>query len=392
MRVISISPLPPAKDGIADYAGKLAQAYAACDTTMAAVTTTPDATSSSMPVLGLVSWSPVTWWRTYRRAAGWHADAVHLQHGIATYGPLLPPLWLLVAALRLKGARTLVTHHEVTRDLERLGRVGRAYYRLVSTVTDVVHVHTEASATAVRSVLKVPAGRVLVVPHPVYDLPASTTDPAELRRRHGLVGSTVLLFFGYVHVEKGLRELVEGLARLFERAPHLRGELRLVIAGDVRPRPPAFSRFERADRDYLTGVLSRIEELGLTADVVTTGHVPAGEVGAWFRACDLVALPYTNTEQSGVAQLALAADVPVVATTAGGLAELFAGTLPIFRSLTPDGIADALEEQLGAAAGNGWRLQYAQVRELGSPRRLAVEALARLGSSTAVPPAQRVAV
>ncbi|MDX6200975.1 MAG: hypothetical protein QOJ83_475, partial [Frankiales bacterium] len=57
MRVISISPLPPAKDGIADYAGKLAQAYAACDTTMAAVTTTPDATSSSMPVLGLVSWS-----------------------------------------------------------------------------------------------------------------------------------------------------------------------------------------------------------------------------------------------------------------------------------------------------------------------------------------------
>jgi hypothetical protein len=93
-----------------------------------------------------------------------------------------------------------------------------------------------------------------------------------------------------------------------------------------------------------------------------------------------------------VAQLALAADVPVVATTAGGLAELFAGTLPIFRTLTPDGIADALEEQLGAATGNRWRLQYALVRELGSPRRLAVEALARLGGSTAAPPAQRVAL
>ncbi|MDX6254557.1 MAG: hypothetical protein QOJ11_891 [Frankiales bacterium] len=391
MRVISISPLPPARDGIADYAGKLAQAYTDAGTTMAAVTTTADAARSSMPVLGLVSWSPMTWWRTYRRAAGWHADAVHLQHGIATYGPLLPPLWLLIAALRLKGARILVTHHEVTRDLERLGRPGRIYYRLVSMVTDVVHVHTEASAGVVRDVLKLPATRVLVVPHPVYDLPAFTTEPSELRRRHGLTDSTVLLFFGYVHVEKGLRELVEGLARLFELAPHLRGDLRLVIAGDVRPRPPAFSRFERADRDYLAAVLSRIEELGLTADVVTTGHVPAGEVGAWFRACDLVALPYTNTEQSGVAQLALAADVPVLATTAGGLAELFAGTLPIFRSLTPDGIADALAEQL-RAPGNGWREQYARVRELGAPRRLAMEALARLGNSAAVPPSQRVAV
>jgi glycosyltransferase involved in cell wall biosynthesis len=392
MRVLLISPLPPAKDGIADYAGKLAQAYQDCGTTMAAVTTTVDATDTAMPVLGLVSWSPLTWWRTYRRAAAWHADAVHLQHGIATYGPLLPPVWLLVAALRLKGARTLVTHHEVTRDLERMGKVGRGYYRLVCTVTDVVHVHTEASAEVVRSVLKVPASRVLLVPHPVYELPPATTEPGELRRRNGLIDSTVLLFFGYVHVEKGLRELVEGLARLFERTPQLRGGLRLVIAGDVRPRPPAFSRFERADRDYLDAVMVRIEELGLTGDVVVTGHVPAGEVSAWFRACDLVALPYTNTEQSGVAQLALAADVPVVATTAGGLAELFAGTLPIFRSLTPDGIADALEEQLSADGGNGWRQQYALVRELGAPRRLAVEALAKLGGPAVVAPAQRVGV
>nr|WP_231127347.1 glycosyltransferase [Motilibacter aurantiacus] len=375
--MVLVAPLPPAPDGIADYAARLGRAYAEEGVEVAALTPTARP-GRDVPVLGQVGWSPRRWLAAYRSARSWRPDAVHVQHSVATYGPGLLPLWLLTAALRRHGADVVVTHHEVTRDLARLGRPGRAYYRLVARATDRTHVHTAAAAATAHGQVGIPADRVLVHPHPVYPLPAGSVSGRELRERHALGSSRVLLLFGYVHVEKGLRELVEGLAVLRDRDPAAVSGLRLVVAGDVRPRPPAFGRFEQADRDYLDAVRARVDELGLGAAVRFVGRVPDPEVAGWFAAADLVVLPYTATEQSGVAGLALAAGRPVLATSVGGLGEVFSGVLPTFASLAPADVADGVIDGLQAASGSGWQERYAEIVDAASPRRLVQQVLATL--------------
>ncbi|MFY0407341.1 glycosyltransferase [Solicola sp. PLA-1-18] len=380
MRIVLISPLPPARDGIADYTARLAAAYRSAGHDVAAVTASPQPDAAFAPVLGSLTWSPVGLLRLARAVRRWRPDAVQVQHGIATYGPRLLPLWALVMVCRVAGVRLVLTHHEVTRDVDRLGLPARLYYRFVSNLAAVVHVHTDKARDVLVDVLHVPASRVLVMPHPVYDSPASDVSGDELRRRHDVADRTLLLLFGFVHVEKGLRELVEGLAVLVRRDPSVADRVRLVVAGDVRPRPAAFGRFEQADRDYLDDVRARVEAHGLGDVVALTGHVPDGEVSGWFEAADVAVLPYTHSEQSGVANLAIAAGVPVLASSTGGLGELFARDLPTFAALDPESVADGLARFLDAAPDAGVVARcYAELTDASSPARLAELLSQRLG-------------
>jgi glycosyltransferase involved in cell wall biosynthesis len=87
---------------------------------------------------------------------------------------------------------------------------------------------------------------------------------------------------------------------------------------------------------------------GVHDRMVLTGYVPAGEVAAWFSLAEVVVLPYRRIEQSGVASLARSFPVPVLASTAGGLAEQFAGSSWNFPPRAPDRLAQTLERFLAA--------------------------------------------
>src|SRR4051794_11392650 len=166
MRIVLVSPLPPARDGIADYSARLAVSYREAGHTVATV----DARGAVTPegALGVLSWSPTRMLALVRRLRAWRPDVVHVQHGIATYGTQLAPLWLLALACRVLGVPVVVTHHEVTRDISRLGLPARAYYAVVSRIARLVHVHTEAARRSVRDDLRIAERRVLQLPHPVY--------------------------------------------------------------------------------------------------------------------------------------------------------------------------------------------------------------------------------
>ncbi|MBT0772046.1 glycosyltransferase [Kineosporia sp. J2-2] len=349
MRTLIVSPLPPRRDGIGDYSAKLVRAYRDHGDEVGALTLAP--TTESLAHVGLVSFSPRRWLRTLRGALAWKPDVVHVQHAIATYGPHLALIWPLVAVLRLRGVRVVITHHEVTRDVERLGPPGRVYYALVSRLAHRLHVHTDAAAQGL------PAGlrpRVLVRPHPVYPLPTATTTADRLRARHGLHGRRVALLFGYVNAEKGIAEAIEAFAVLVGQETGQPGDAApaaLVVAGEVRPRPSGFTRFEAADRAYLASLHALVDEHDLHGRVIFTGRVPDGEIAAWLELADVLLLPYTRTEQSGVANLAIAAGTPVLATRTGGLEDLFGDRLPMIGSLAPAGFAGDLAAALADPAG-----------------------------------------
>jgi glycosyltransferase involved in cell wall biosynthesis len=112
---------------------------------------------------------------------------------------------------------------------------------------------------------------------------------------------TRLLFFGIVRPYKGLDVLLRALAR----APQ---HVTLTVAGEFWGG---------------TGQTEKlIAELGLQGRVtLQPGYVPASRIPALFAAADALVLPYREATASQNVVLAFSYGVPVIATTAGALAE-----------------------------------------------------------------------
>jgi glycosyltransferase involved in cell wall biosynthesis len=119
--------------------------------------------------------------------------------------------------------------------------------------------------------------------------------------------------------------------------------VKLVIAGAVRRRNSIFRLFEFRDRVYLWHILRMARRGGVDRNILLTGYVPEAEIAGWFRAASAVVLPYRRTEQSGVAALANAFGTPALASTVGGLRELYGDSAWTFPPANPQELARVLE-------------------------------------------------
>lgn len=148
---------------------------------------------------------------------------------------------------------------------------------------------------------------VIVRPHPIYDFfRTGDTTREEARRAIGAGEGPLILFFGYIRPYKGLRYLLEAMPAITRRTG-----ARLLVVGE----------FYEDSAPYL----DLVEELGIAGVVdFVDRYVGNEEVERYFTAADLVALPYVTATQSGIAQIALAFDRPMVATDVGGLPEVVA--------------------------------------------------------------------
>ncbi|MBN2169832.1 MAG: glycosyltransferase family 4 protein [Candidatus Krumholzibacteriota bacterium] len=164
-------------------------------------------------------------------------------------------------------------------------------------------------------------------------------DRAALRRRHGLGEEPVLLFMGYEFERKGLRPLLEALARLRRR------EARLLVVG------------KPADR-WARRLVARH---GLAGRVLFTGPVVDAE--RYFAAADAFVFPTLYEANSLVLLEAFASGLPVVTTRGVGAADdyirhgengLLVDAPPAAAALADalDGLLDdpGLAARLGAAA------------------------------------------
>ena len=194
-----------------------------------------------------------------------------------------------------------------------------------------------------------PAAMVSIVPHPDTKPPRVISSPDDLRRRFNLGDKELLLAFGFIHVDKGLGDLIEALGILRRSAPRSLDGIRLVVAGEVRPRTGLFRVFELRDKLHFARVLRHSHRAGLDHTLVLTGYVPEDDVAGWFKAAIGVVLPYRRTEQSGVASLANAFGVPVLASKVGGLAEQYGSSPWLFSPCNPQELANVLARFAAAA-------------------------------------------
>ncbi len=324
MRVLLVAPYPPAVDGIGIYARVIARGLEAAGHDVAVVAARPLGTDYPSEVVATLPASPRSLSDVLAAVERFGPDVVHVQFAVAAFGQRCPTVLALVRNLHDAGIPVVTTFHEVTRDTALLRAPGRWLYRALARATDAAVVHTVEAADALRAAAGSPGPPVTLIGHHQAPPPAATVTADELRRRHRLTDHMVFLAFGFIHVDKGLDDLVAALADVLDVHPEWRATTRLVVAGEVRRRRGAFRLFELRDHLHLARVRRTIARR-LGDEVVFAGYVPDGEVRPWLALADAVVMPYRRIEQSGVASLAAATGAVVLPSTVGGLVELFAG-------------------------------------------------------------------
>jgi D-inositol-3-phosphate glycosyltransferase len=262
---------------------------------------------------------------------------------------------LLTLYYRLCGKRLLLTVHNVNirkRDgqdslLNRLSL--RLQYRLVSHL----FVHTEQMARELESEFSVPRSKISVIPFGVNSTVPETGLSASVARERLSVpaGDPVVLFFGNIAAYKGLEYLVAAVALAEKRLPRLR----LIIAG--RP---------KGSESYWAGIEAQIRDCGIAEHVIRRIEYIADEdIEVYFRAADVLVLPYTHIFQSGVLFLGYNFGLPVIATDVGSLREdiLDGETGFVCRPRDPEDLARAIERFFDSDLFHHLDTRRLQIRE-----------------------------
>ena len=171
-------------------------------------------------------------------------------------------------------------------------------YRLA----DHLFAHTERMKQELQSDFGVPSKRISVIPLGINNtVPDTGLTSSAARRQLGLAEAhKAVLFFGSIAPYKGLEHLVEATALVARAIP----DLCLIIAG--RPKGP---------EAYWAGIERRIAMLGLGERVLKRiKYIPDADTEIYFKAADVLALPYIHGYQSGVLFLGYNFGLPIIAS------------------------------------------------------------------------------
>jgi len=293
----------PERDGVADYVRHLTVALQAAGDEVVPV-----------PVDGVR--------KTANRVRACGPDVVHVQFAPSAFG--FSPLPGLLPDM-VRDRPWVTTLHEygwwsaprrvpsmLWRPLERRGLWDRETWRFVPRsrailTTNPGHAHVVRQRCG-RSAIHVP-----LAPN-VPDLCPSSgpADRAATRRRLGVPeDAQVVAFFGFVHPVKGLRYLIEALARLRAAGDD---RLHLLVLGGFT----SLALPEDEAQVFRAELTDWIHTCGAAAHVTITGHLPAEEVSAALHAADLAAFPFTAgaTTKSGALLSAFAHGLPTLVTAA----------------------------------------------------------------------------
>jgi glycosyltransferase involved in cell wall biosynthesis len=245
--------------------------------------------------------------RKYMRRAG-DADVLHFQQTLNAYGSLVVFKWL---ALPSSAAR-VVTVHELDPNQVDYPELNRAYNR-----ADRVLVHTTEMKEQLVA-LGVSAQRIEIIRHGVEIAPPYTGPRAGI------------IFYGGHNLNpgKGLDILCQALAlvrnRLSDRTPSLK------IHG-YYGEGAGFQYGRRCAADA-----------GVTDLVTWLGRINLEEMGHEYRKSLVCAIPFSSSFAGLPAALALANDVPVIATRFAGVPEHIGDAGIYIKEKSPQELADAI--------------------------------------------------
>ena len=218
---------------------------------------------------------------------------------------------LLMLYYRLLGKKIVFTAHNVNagkRDSSDswLNRISlEAQY----TLSDHIFVHTKGMKSELASDFHVPDDRISVIPFGINNtVPNTSLSSGEAKRQLRLTSSDkTMLFFGNIAPYKGLEYLIAAFTKLLKKDR----SYRLVIAG--RP---------KGGEDYWKQIQQSITRNGVRDRIIERiEYIRDEDTEVYFKAADVLVLPYALVFQSGVLFLGYSFGLPTIAADVGDLKE-----------------------------------------------------------------------
>jgi glycosyltransferase involved in cell wall biosynthesis len=296
MRVALLSPLPPERTGIANYAAQWMQALREAGVEVICPLQgqkVPDSLASARRWVAERQWSGV--------------DVVHAELGGGRDGEF----YVMQALAEMNTPRLVLsaTVHDPERIVWRpVSAAWRALDRLrilpsvVSKIAavlidphtlwherrlasrlDGVVTLTRTGGDALASRMRLQPGAVTVIPLGVVPVPPKPLPPKLPIK---------LLYFGYIYSGKGIEDLVDALGELFRQRPELVGCVSLTIAGGTAP-DVAFG----GGRSYLDELRERVNQQGLQNAVQWELDVDEAFIAPLIQSHHLMVLPYRESRK-----------------------------------------------------------------------------------------------
>jgi len=341
IKVALVSTYPPQRCGIACYACSLARTLAKDMNTEVMIIAEKGpwikGNNQSGKIRLLRVWRRDSWtyWvRILYVALREKVKVLHLQYSFGLYEHTLAEFIPLFLALRIAQKKIVVTMHSTCpvsayKDYlqESLGMPRfKAWLSLLQVVlitklicklSHVIIVHSDNAKQRLVNQYSVDERKIHVIPHGSENY-ASMLTMTEAKEQLSLKGKKVILFFGFLTPRKGIDYLIKALPEIL--AQHK--DAVLLVVG-------SYHRYAiKLGQEYM----ARVKQIAETLDVVNRfilieKFVPDWMVPLYFKAADVVALPYVHLfGASGVLKIAASYGKPVVATTLGSnLDELIDG-------------------------------------------------------------------
>ena len=229
------------------------------------------------------------------------AEAIWLQHEFGIFGGVAGSHILeLIEATSLP---LIVTLHTV---LERPNEEQEVVIQRLIDRAERTIVMADKGAEILARYYRMPDSKISVVPHGAPD--RVMRDPEELKPRFGWQGRKILMTFGLLAPDKGIRHMIEAMPAIVEPHPDVLYE----IVGATHPNVA-----RKQGEEHRQSLIYRARELGVEDHVSFVDRfVEQEELLDMLQAADIYVTPYLNMAQvtSGTLSYAVAVGKPVIAT------------------------------------------------------------------------------
>jgi D-inositol-3-phosphate glycosyltransferase len=266
----------------------------------------------------------------------------------------------LMIFYRLLGKKIVFTAHNVNigkRDgtdsfLNRLTL--KIQYRLC----DHIFVHTQKMQADLVTDFGLPEKKTSVIPLGINNtVPTTDLTASAAREQLNLApADRVILFFGQIAPYKGLEFLVDAFSLLAEKNV----AYRLVIVG--RP---------KGEKSYWENLRRKITACAAHARIIERiEFIPDAETERYFKAADVLVLPYKHIFQSGVLFLGYSFGLPVIAADVGSLKEeiVTGKTGFVFQPQDVADLARAIEKYFASGLYLDLKSQRQNIRDFANER------------------------
>ncbi len=247
------------------------------------------------------STNPFTWLQAVRILIRANADFLILPWWVAYW----TPMYLFIISLTKIFTKTriiFICHNVVEHESSFLKKfLTKSVLRWGTRFV----VHSQEDENNLRAII--PAANIsrLFLPVGTFAEYTGKLSQQDAQKKLCISGKKVILFFGFIREYKGLRYLLEAMPDLLKNDP----DIFLIIAGE----------FWKDKQTYL----DLINNLNINQAIrIIDTYIPNEQVPVYFKAADVVAIPYTSATGSAIIQTAYDFGKPVVATKVGNISDI----------------------------------------------------------------------